>query len=460
MNLGLKIFRSLLLGVFLIIAWSPVAAAQQVDLGLITVKQKSLAQSLRSQLAGGARFETLAKRYSVGPAAARGGRLGKVPYSRLRSEYRRALAGLKPRRPSRIIPTEEGYTILMRFDRPAPKKPPVTVRKAATPAPPRPAKPGPRAPATGTPLLAARSEIMAALEFMSAGDVKSALVHVQRAVKRNPYDDNARFLLQVLKLQSGGKTSKRALVYFSKGLVAITDGNLKRAQKAFRHARTTDPGFWPATLMQARIKAGTGNPREAETLLDQVLKVNPKSTRAYIAKGRLAMDAGQVDRARQYFNRALQLDPKLAEAHYNLAALALGQGQRDAAELQLQAALKLNPYMEEAYSDLGLIYGATQRLDQAAAAFRKALEINPRFAEAHVNLGIIFVRKKQLKSAIIEFQKAVNIDPRLAAAHANLAAAYTLRKQWRQAIKHADIALKLGFPVPPSLLKQLAPHRR
>lgn len=460
MNRALKFYGALVLGLLVTISWSSPAAAEQVDLGLITVKQKTLAESLRSQLASGANFEALAKKHSVGPAAARGGRLGKVPNSRLRSEYRRALAGLKPNRPSRVIPTEEGYTILMRFDRPDPKKPPITISSTGTAKPARPEPAGPRPPATGTPLQVARAELMAGLEFIATGDIKNTAVHVKRALKANPRDDNALFLQEVLKLHAEGKAGKRALIYFGKGLVAITDADVKKAEENFRHARTAEPRFWPATLMQARLMAGRGRLKEAGSLLDQVLQVNPSSKRAYLAKGRLAMDAGQLKQAREFFSKALQIDPNQAEVHYNLAALALTEGKRDVAEMQLKAALKLDPYMEEAYTDLGLIYGASNRLDEAAKAFRKALEINPQFAAAHVNLGIIYIRKKQVVAAIEEFQKAVNINPQLAEAHANLAAAYTVRKQWRQAIEHADIAVKLGFPMPKVVLQRLAPHRR
>ena len=120
----LRLATILILAAFLLAFAGPSTAQsdEKVNLGIITVKQKDLANQLAKELAKGASFETLAKRNSVGPASFRGGRLGKVPYSRLRSEYRAALEGLAPGKPSKVIPTEEGYTILMRFDQPAETK--------------------------------------------------------------------------------------------------------------------------------------------------------------------------------------------------------------------------------------------------------------------------------------------------------------------------------------------------
>ena len=58
---------------------STALAQQRIDLGLITVKNKAKAEEIRDKLLKGASFEALAKSFSVGPAAFKGGRLGMVP---------------------------------------------------------------------------------------------------------------------------------------------------------------------------------------------------------------------------------------------------------------------------------------------------------------------------------------------------------------------------------------------
>lgn len=446
--------------IVLVLAWTGIAGAQDVNLGIITVKQRALADSIRAQLLKGASFESLAKKSSVGPASSRGGRLGVIPMNRLRSEYRSALSGLGPGRPSRVVPTEEGYTVLMRFDKPTAKAATPTSSTAPTPPPSRAVKSGPRPPASGPALLAARSEVMAGLEAMAAGEIKNSVVHMQRAVKKNPSEDTARFLLAMLQERRSGVKAKRAIKALAVGFVSVTDGQLDSALEHFRQARLDDPKLWQAALMEANAMAGVGKLVEAQAMLDNVLRMNPNSARAYLSKGQLTMETGKHQEATEYFNKAIALDPKLAEPYYHLAALAVVQGKRDVAESNLKAALKHDPYMAEAYSDLGLLYAAGNHLAKAAKAYKKALMINPEFAGAHINLGIIYVRQNNLTAAIVEFKKAINIRPQMAVAHANLASAYAIRKQWPEAIEHADIAVKLGMKVSPELLKTLATHRR
>ena len=66
----------------------------------------------------------------------------------------------------------------------------------------------------------------------------------------------------------------------------------------------------------------------------------------------------------------------------------------------------------------------------------------------------------QYNMAVDEYVKALVIDPNFSPALSNMAAAYVLMKKWPEAIRAADRALKLGYPVPRSLLAALTPHRK
>ncbi|MFH2128707.1 MAG: peptidylprolyl isomerase, partial [Pseudomonadota bacterium] len=216
----LRLATILSLVVFLLAFTLPALAQsdEKVDLGIITVKQKDLANQLAGELAKGASFETLAKRNSVGPASFRGGRLGKVPYARLRSEYRAALEGLAPNKPSKVIPTEEGYTILMRFDQPgetgaspAPafqaggfkdleKSTRFTTNEPSMDTSPVTPEISPGAPMQKSepdaPYLAARRKVLAGVESLIAGKLKQAESNFSQALGDNPREDSAVFLLE------------------------------------------------------------------------------------------------------------------------------------------------------------------------------------------------------------------------------------------------------------------------
>lgn len=464
---SLRALALLLLAVCWLAAPLP-AWAESVDLGVITVKDKALAESLRQKLFKGESFENLARANSVGSTAQRGGRLGIVPEERLRSEYRQALKGLKPGQPSAVVPTEEGYNLLMRFDQTpvaaAPKAPPAA-GATARPAAPAPAASAPAASARSgqaadSPQLAARLEVMAGLEEMTAGQMKASEAHLSKALGLNPREDSATFLLDVARGAMAGKIKPEAAKTFGEGFLRMFNGEEKEALNHFHKAREADPRLWQATLFEANLLASANQAPEAMKLLQQLLKDNPHLARPHLTLGMMAQDQRQLDLAVQEYKLALAADPGLAEAHYRLGALALGQEKWEEAERELKAAVATDPYKEEAINDLGLVFGATGRVQDAEKAYKKALELNPDYLAAHINLGTLYASGGRLNEAIDEFNKALVVNPNMAVAHNNLATAYAIKEEWAQAIRHADMAVKLGLPVADVLMKKLAPHRK
>jgi len=475
----------------LVLSASLALAETKVDLGIITVKQKDLAHKLQAQLAKGASFEALAKANSVGPASFRGGRLGKVPYTRLRSEFRAALKDMKPGKPSQVIPTEEGYTILMRFDQgEAPTA--VTVKKSkprddtrfssslssnlrfstetpamdATPGPPG-ASPGttaptitPKAPAPEASYLVARRYVLSGAEELISGNLKLAEQSFSRALGENPREDSAQFLLEMTRQARAGKVKIAAVKLFARGFQAVTSGDGATALKYFLECKKADPQFWQGDLFAANMLAGQGKRREARRIIQkQVLAIKPESARAYVTLGLMAADDKKLNQARQYLEKAIKINPEFAQAHYQLGMVSLYAQNLELAEREFKQTVALDPYNDQGYNNLGLIYAFKRNPKEAEKLYKKALALNPSYPDAHVNLGNLYAMQGKLDLAIDEYVKALAIDPNFAPAFGNMAGTYALKKDWPEAIKAADRALQLGHKVPPSLLAVLAPHR-
>ena len=466
-----------------------VHADSTVDLGIITVKQKDLAEKLRAQLLKGGSFEGLAKANSVGPASFRGGRLGKVPNSRLRSEFRNALKDLPPNEPSKVIPTEEGYTILMRFDQapapapaasaaPKPGKGQGSAFRFTSKAPSMDAQPDlaprlsdmsrapaptPQAPAPAPPAsyLVARRYVLAGVEGLIAGHLKLADQSFSRALGENPREDSAQFLLEMTRQARAGKVKIKAVKLFAQGFEAITKGDGNKALHYFMMCKDEDPNFWQGELFVANMMAGAGKRAEAKQIIEkEVLPRNPKSARAYVTLGLIAADDKQLNQARQYLEKAIAINPDFAQAHYQLGMVALYSQELKLAETQFKRTINLDPYNDQGYNNLGLIYAFKGKAGEAEKMYIKALSLNPNYPDAHVNLGNLYASQGKLNQAIDEYVKALSIDPNFAPAFGNMAAAYALKKEWPEAIKAADRALELGQKVPQSLLNVLAPHRQ
>ncbi len=471
-----------LMGIIAFAAPAAMAAAPQgkVDLGILTVKNKDLANKLLQQLKKGASFEALAKQNSVGPASFRGGRLGKVPYKRLRSEYRQALDKLPPHKPSKIIPTEEGYTILMRFDQaatrahvsiPAPK-PQAAPKLDASSTPSQSMRfKSPAGPAPGVDLsspkvateqsyLVARREVLAGLESMVAGDFGQAEKHFSTALGENPQEDSASFLSEVAREAKAGKIKPEAVKLFAQGFLAMTNGDGESALTYFSKCKQVDASFWQGELFAANLLAGAGKKEQAEKMLKEVLQRNPKSFRAYVSLGLMALDSGRVKEGKAYLEEAVKINPEFAQAHYQLGSVALYERDWKTAEREFKQAIVLDPYSDDSHNNLGLVYLYQGKPKLAEKQYKRALEVNPSYPEAHLNLGNLYASQKKLNQAVDEYVKALVIDPNFSPALSNMSAAYALMKKWPEAIQAADKALKLGYPVPKNLLAMLAPHRR
>ncbi len=444
----------------LILAIPAYAQEERFDLGIITVRQKSLAEKLRKDINAGAKFDALAKKHSVGPTAARGGRLGRVPLNKLRPEFQAAVKSLKPGVPSNVVLTEGGFNILYIF-------PPVQAPLAKTPlsaSTPKPStKPLPQHLAVDTTLpahLQARQLFTQAIEFLAAGDFQRAEDQLKQTLAKNKMDQGAVMFAGALNAAKGSEKKMKSVQTMASGVMALQIGELEDALNQYKQAVTANPQLWEALVLSANVMANLGRMDQAMQFLEKCLKINPKADTAYVSLGTIAREMKQNTRAKQLFNEALNLNPKSAKALYQLGAMALDEQKHQDAERMFKASLAIDPYQFDAFNDLGMIYAMTGRKEQAAQAYQDSLKANPGYAPAHLNMGNLYASQDKFNQAIDEYNKALALDPTLAEAHNNLAAAYVLLENWPMAIMHADKALSMNFAVAEVVLRKVAPHRK
>lgn len=454
----------------MISALTPISATadETVDLGIITLATKEQAEKIRGKLEKGAPFEETARKYSQGPAVSRGGRVGRQKLKSMRVEYRNALKELAPNKPSKVIPVEEGYVVLMRFDQP--RKQDDTKKKSTNIAllpqthfQPKIAtmpeiKPGDIEETPGH--IKARQTLMAGIEAMVAGDFQESDKKFSEALGYNPYEESAAFLKQVCENVLQGKTKKNAAVAFGDGFLALNDGDAARAGELFAKAYKQDPTLWQARLFEANMLAGTGDEKKARKMLKDLLARRPETAEAQLSLGIMDVYAMKPKQAKVHLEKALDLKPTMAQALYQMGQISVMEGSAKKAEGYFRSAIAANPYFEEAYNDLGLIYMHLGRNTEAEKAFRKALSVNPSFALPHLSLGNLYAQGKQFNRAIDEYNKGLELDPYMAPAHFNAALAYINLGDWKAADTHARKAAAMGMAIPPQMAADLKKHNR
>lgn len=80
--------------------------------------------------------------------------------------------------------------------------------------------------------------------------------------------------------------------------------------------------------------------------------------------------------------------------------------------------------------------------------FENAIAVNPKAANTYIVKGIYLLRLKKVLDAIDNLKRAVELDANSSNAHYNLALAYFDAKQFDLSNQHAQLAYRLGAPLP------------
>lgn len=105
------------------------------------------------------------------------------------------------------------------------------------------------------------------------------------------------------------------------------------------------PGYPPAMMLKARLKASRGDAGSAKALIDELLAAKPDHAPAWGLKGELLLQAKPTDLAPALaaFREALRLQPDMVAAHGALISLLLDQRDFEAADIQFAALKKILP---------------------------------------------------------------------------------------------------------------------
>lgn len=190
------------------------------------------------------------------------------------------------------------------------------------------------------------------------GDLAGALIELRKAQELGVPDDQlvpelARAMLQAGEAakvtgQFAGTTLKdpkaKADLAVSVGGAYAQQGDTARAQQAAEQALAAVPGFAPAVLLQARLKAQQQEHDAALLLVDDVLQKEPKSVAAQMLKGDLLWQ-GKRDRdaALAQFRSITAAEPRAIAAQVAIVTILFEQQKPEEANGALAELAKIAP---------------------------------------------------------------------------------------------------------------------
>ncbi|MGD8607202.1 MAG: tetratricopeptide repeat protein [Myxococcales bacterium] len=251
-----------------------------------------------------------------------------------------------------------------------------------------------------------------------------AIEQFQGALEMEPRDSSSQFgLAQAYRRKSMLDEAAEALgkveaidakfpgLQLEEGRLAEARGDMEAAIASYRDALSQSPND---TALQSRLGATlvlSGQTKEGESLLRQVLETQAYSAEAEHFLGRIDLERHQLDAARAHFERASRLEPNNGLYRMYVAWTALEANEMVNALRGLDEALKLDPTLGDAYWLRARIRIRAGVVRDALADLQKALELNPSRVEAWAAMAECHYQLGQTKEAIADLQKAVQARP-------------------------------------------------
>lgn len=262
--------------------------------------------------------------------------------------------------------------------------------------------------------------------FQSEGDWRSSAIELKNALRRNPDNAEARWLLGQAYLETGdgaaaekelrravelGKNLNEALLPLARALF------LQGRQDEMLHLIPVSPDLEPAAradlhVLRGRAYLTQGKLDTAEAESRQALEQDPNSAAARLGLALVASHREQWDLSRQWCTQALEMAPKYPDAWNLLGDLERQAGAADKAEAAYDKAIEYDPTPAPALYKRALVRLERQDYAGAEADARTLARLTPRRPESDYVYGLIHYRQKRFEAAQTALEQALNKDRR------------------------------------------------
>ena len=230
---------------------------------------------------------------------------------------------------------------------------------------------------------------------LSKGDLHTAEVQLRNAVRSDPQNADARFLLAQVELQlanpvaaeqqareaeqrgydkikttpligqallqqgraadllkefqpTGNNPKLDAEIYVDRGAAQLIQGNRDDARQSFDKAQQLEPGSLQAWLSGARLSLMQGDTKAAQSQIDHALAIDSKSLDARVLRAQMLLQAKDSAGALDLLNAAIKDTPPALPARLMRANVFISQGKFTEAKQDIDTVLAAQPNNVEA----------------------------------------------------------------------------------------------------------------
>ncbi|MEO8588389.1 MAG: tetratricopeptide repeat protein, partial [Flavobacteriales bacterium] len=232
---------------------------------------------------------------------------------------------------------------------------------------------------------------------------------------------------------------------------------LPPAEEQFLKAIALDPVNTEARLKLSEMKLLQHQHKEAMTLANEALRIDPLQPRGYYLKGWIHAEAGDTALSISSYQTAVEQDPQFYAAYMALGLLHAAM--HDPLALQYyNSALEIQPTSVEALYDKAIFAQDHGQDSLAIMCYDRIKAIEPAYPLAWYNTGYVLLEHKHdLRAARTQFNKAIYLLPDYTQAYYSRGVTYELEGRLDSALKDFKQALALapGFTLAAEGLSRL-----
>lgn len=267
---------------------------------------------------------------------------------------------------------------------------------------------------------------------MASGDLALAASQCKRAVKLDPTNGEARYLLGMIAATRGDhrqaikqfkaavEREPRSPVFHNNlGIAYCVTGQFQKAAECYKKAIEYRPDYAVAHSNLGQIYQDRGEITAAMACFREAISQSPQYVPAHVALGNLLYARGDLTDAVAHFRQALAIhdDP---EIRLRLADTLDDLGHHQEAVDLYSGIAAVKPDDSRLQNNLGQALFRLGRVDEAVACYERAIALDPENSVPHNSLGIALSDLGLPREAIEHFRAALALKPNDTLAHSNL----------------------------------------
>jgi putative PEP-CTERM system TPR-repeat lipoprotein len=285
------------------------------------------------------------------------------------------------------------------------------------------------------------------MAYLGKKDAASAVRHFEKAVEANP-----RFFLPYINLAAyyavKGENDKAIKEY--QKILAI-DGNNTRAMLMLAghmerigkdkealtyYVKAKEQKTAAAFLALANYYTRKKDIKNAVTVIDELLNIEPKNIKAMIMKGQLYFANKDYQKALATYRQLESISPENGEIR--MAGVYKAMGDYDRALEKLKTLLSRHPGRADMHAELMRLYLKKKDDGKAEETAQKIVALKPESDTGHLLVAAVYIEENRFQNAINELKEAEQLNPDNINTKVTLGRTYISLKDYGKALEVSD----------------------